>query len=387
MSLTKLHEYFPMIRTREQILHEIESDASLNRKYESFTDEEKEEFINICTGEKGVKILYDSFFNSVMNPDLYPERLKDLIECILGKSISTYRVLSRGSFALGDEKSLVILDIVVELAGGSIINLEVQKIGYAFPGERAACYSSDLTLRQYARARRDASEKAKTNSSYKFSYRSIHPVYTIVLIEKSGKPFSDFPETYIHRFSQKSDTGLPMELIQNYIFIPLDIFHRNHQNGVVSTKLDAWLMFLSSDEPDKIMCLCDTYPEFKPLYNHVYEICLNTEDVMGFFSEELAIMDRNTVDYMIEEAKADLERAKAERDQVLAERDQVLAERDQVLAERDQAKSELAQAQADNEQLQQQVQRQEIQFRNDLDAMRRELQRLKRELIETRARL
>ena len=119
-------------------------------------------------------------------------------------------------------------------------------------------------------------------------------------------------------------------------------------------------MFLSSDEPDKIMCLCDTYPEFKPLYNHIYEICLNTEDVMGFFSEELAIMDRNTVDYMIEEAKAELEKTKAERDLVQAERDQ---------------------EQADNIKLQQQV----IQFQNDLEEMRRELQKLKRELTEAQA--
>lgn len=126
-------------------------------------------------------------------------------------------------------------------------------------------------------------------------------------------------------------------------------------------------MFLNSDEPDKIMCLCDTYPEFKPLYNHIYEICLNTEDVMEFFSEELAIMDRNTVDYMSEEAKAELEKTKAERDLVQAERDQEQAERDQT--------------QADNIKLQQQV----IQFQNDLEEMRRELQKLKRELTEAQA--
>ena len=39
---------------------------------------------------------------------------------------------------------------------------------------------------------------------------------------------------------------------------------------------------------------------FKELYQHIYEICRNTEAIMGIFSEELAIMDRNTVDYMID---------------------------------------------------------------------------------------
>ncbi len=41
------------------------------------------------------------------------------------------------------------MDIVVELEDGSIANVEAQKIGYAFPGQRSACYSADLLLRQY----------------------------------------------------------------------------------------------------------------------------------------------------------------------------------------------------------------------------------------------
>ena len=45
------------------------------------------------------------------------------------------------------------MDIIVETADGSIVNIEVQKIGYMFPGERAACYSADLLLRQYQRVR------------------------------------------------------------------------------------------------------------------------------------------------------------------------------------------------------------------------------------------
>ena len=31
----------------------------------------------------------------------------------------------------------------------------------------------------------------------------------------------------------------------------------------------------------------------KKLYRHIYEICRNTEDIIGIFSEEFAEMDRN----------------------------------------------------------------------------------------------
>ena len=54
---------------------------------------------------------------------------------------------------ISDESTLVIMDMVVELEDGSIVNLEVQKIGYKFPGARSVCYSADLLLRQYKKVR------------------------------------------------------------------------------------------------------------------------------------------------------------------------------------------------------------------------------------------
>ena len=107
-----------MIRTREQILLEIRSDPALNARFEAFSEEGRKEFLDMCTGEKGVKILYDSFFRSVMDPELYPERLQSMLSCILGMQIATFHVLESSSFALGDVKSLVIMDIVVELVDG-----------------------------------------------------------------------------------------------------------------------------------------------------------------------------------------------------------------------------------------------------------------------------
>jgi len=106
-----------------------------------------------------------------------------------------------------------------------------------------------------------------------------------------------------------------MELLHNYIFIPLDIFRNKYQNKNISTELDAWLTFLSTDNPDEIMLLCDAFPSFKDLYKHIYEICRNTEDVMGIFSEALAELDRNTVDYMIDELKRKNEQLQDKYDQ------------------------------------------------------------------------
>ena len=302
-STSKLKQYFPMIREREDIKQEIYENPKLLEKYREWDEEQQEEFLDYCTGVKGVKILYDAFFKEIMNPENTPERLNELLSLLLGQSVTIKRVLPGDSTRLADEQSLLIMDILVELADTSLANVEVQKIGYRFPGQRSACYFSDLLLRQYKRVK---GEKKKA-----FSYKDIKSVYTIVFFETSIKEFHEYPQNYIHKFKQQSDTGLELELLQKYVFIPLDIFRTIYHNNVKSNgknsanrrwnKTEAWLTFLSTDEPEIIIELIRQYPEFKEMYEEIYVMCQNVEKVMEMFSKELIQLDRNTVQYMIDE--------------------------------------------------------------------------------------
>ena len=90
------------------------------------------------------------------------------------------------------------------------------------------------------------------------------------------------------------------------LFIPLDIFGKSQQNKDISSKRDAWLTLFSNDDPDTIITLITAYPEFHNIYEEAYRICLNTERVMDMFSEELAILDRNTVKYMMDEMQNEI---------------------------------------------------------------------------------
>ena len=180
-----------------------------------------------------------------MSPEYTPERLSELISLLIGQNVRVLNVLPNDSTRIADETSLVIMDIVVELDDHSITNIEIQKIGYAFPGQRSACYSSDLLLRQYKRVRGECNDENKG-----FSFQDIKSVYTIVFFEVSQKKFHQFTDTYVHCFKQESNTGLEIDLLQNYVFIPLDIFKANLHNKDINSKLDAWLTFLCMDEPE-----------------------------------------------------------------------------------------------------------------------------------------
>lgn len=51
---------------------------------------------------------------------------------------------------------------------------------------------------------------------------------------------------------------------------------------------------MSSDEPKDIIQLITDYPEFKVIYDEVYNLCMNVEKVMEMFSKELKELDQRT---------------------------------------------------------------------------------------------
>lgn len=345
-----LAEYFPVIQAREKIRENIEETAGLRQIFCQWDTEAQNEFLDFCSGEKGVKVVYDGIFKEVFNPETTPERLEMLLSLVLGKEVRIEKVLPNDSVRLGAESSLLYTDIVVQQTDGSLSNVEIQKIGYAFPGERSACYSADHLLRQYKRVR---GERNKT-----FDYRKIKKVYTIVFFESSPKEFWKFPGEYMHRFRQQSNTGLEMELLQEFYFVSLDIFRKNMDNRPIRNEIEAWLTFLSFDEPERILELITGFPKFKAMYQDIYEMCLNMERVMSMYSKELEELDHNTVLYMIDEMQAELEQKKEELDQKKEELDQMKEELDQTKEELNQTKEELERAKEKMDQMSQKLQNQ-----------------------------
>ena len=364
----KLQQYFPMIRTREEVLNEIESKNKLKNLFYEWTEENQNEFLDFCTGVKGIKIMYDFMIKEILNPENTPERVNELLTLLLGQRVRIVDVLPNDGTRLADESTLLITDMVVQLEDGSIANLEIQKIGYYFPGERSACYSADLLLRQYKRAR---GVKGK-----RFSYRDIKQVYTIVLFEKSPAEFQKFSNNYIHRFMQKSDTGVNINLLQEYLFIPLDIFKKNQQNENRSVKienrLEAWLAFFCMDDPETIIEIIERYPDFKEMYEQAYDVCRNIEEVMQMFSKELLELDRNTVKLMIDDMQKQIEEKDeqigCQREQ-LSQKDEQLNQKDEKLNQKDE---ELSQKDEELNQKDEQINQQSEQ----MIEMRKEIQRL-----------
>ena len=387
----KLKDYFPQIRTREEVLDDIYGNPVCSYQFASFPQELKDEIIDFCTGARGVKMTYDSFFKEILSPEIHPERLEELLSLLLEQEVHIKQVLPNDSVRIADESTLLVTDILVELADGSLADIEIQKIGYAFPGQRGACYSADLLLRQYKRM--------KGLKNKKFNYRDMKTVYTIVFFEKSTVEFHEAGSQYIHRARQVFDTGLKLDMLQDYILIPLDIYKEHKQNESIETKLDAWLSFLSDDSPGRIMEIIDKYPTFREMYVEVYTICRNIEGVMDMFSEELLELDRNTVQYMIEEQQEQLDalkkeveewtkRAKQEEEEAKAaeykaEQERTKAEQERTKAEQERVKAEQERINAEKAKETEERTREALEYvKKEVLEARREVERLKKEAAE-----
>lgn len=201
-----------------------------------------------------------------------------------------------------------------------------------------------MLLRQYKKVK-----DRKRRESKKFNYRALKKVYTIVLFEKSTREFHEIPDKYLHYGEHTYDTGLKLETLQKSVLVALDIFQKNIENRSIENKLEAWLLLLSSDEPERIMELLEKYPEFREIYEEVYQMCRNVEGIMSLFSKELEEMDRNTVSYMIEELEAEVKAAEKKAEQERQEREAAEKKAEQERQERkaaeERAKQQIAELQ------------------------------------------
>ena len=314
-------DWKPFSMSREDALEEVVRDPKLRIPFWKLNQECRERFLEFLQGTKTLPVTYDPFFKAVFHPDVHPERLSSFISSLLGIQVKVKAILPSED-RLSDGDSLLIMDVLVELEDGSLTNVEIQKVPYAFPEGRMSCYSSDLVMRQYARVR---GERGK-----QFIYRDMKKVYTIIIFEKSTQVFHQIPQSYIHRGSTKFDTGLELSLLQEYCLVCLDVF-REFPYAKDKNEQTAWLSFLLTETVEEAEKLVSEYPWLEEIYRELAMLRRKPEEVLGMFSDALKIMDQNTVKYMIDEQKQVMNEQK----QVMNEQQKKINEQKEELIEKD----------------------------------------------------
>lgn len=306
----------------EDALERLRADPATYRTYLAFPPGERQKILSFIAGQRGLKITYDTFFRKIMSPELHPERLEDFLSALMDDRVHIEKVLPREGIRMADETGVIIMDILLQLSNGSRVNVEMQKLGLYFPGERSSCYAADAIMRQYT--------ELKNRLKERFSYREMKPFYLIILMEHSSTPFKQVAPAFIHTEQSQYDSGAAVTSLFKIKYISLDTFKNSVHN--ISNRLQAWLTFFSSDEPADIIALITAYPEFRELYREIAEFRTNPKELIHMYSEALAIADRNTIRLMIDDMQEELA---ALTDQVAAKNNELATKNGEIAAKDD----------------------------------------------------
>lgn len=320
-------------RLREEVIADIQKSPQMYGFYSELGEKDQEMLMEFFMGNRGLNALYDPFFKMLMTP----RRLENLLEQVMGQQVEIIMVLPTETIRKSEEGSVMIMDMVVKLADGSYVDLEIQRITVEFPFERAVCYASDMVVRQYEqlkmeqkraarewkawKKRRDETESLKQRDFsagdeepvVKFNYESLRPVYVIVLMNSSADKYSAFKEQYIHRTPDEVvfDTGLRERAIQKFIFVSLDIFRdmfNNRDRSKKMTELEAWLCFLASSKPDDITQLVQEHPQFAEMYLEINQFRSRPEEMMTMMTEAIKMLDDGDAKMQIEKLHEKVEK-------------------------------------------------------------------------------
>mgnify|MGYP004468841503 FL=1 len=257
--------------------------------------------MDFFAGNQSLPLTYDPFFKFIFNPDRHADRLEKFISSILGMRVKIKRILPVED-SLIDGETYLIMDLLVELEDGSLANIEIQKNGYAFTEERLSCYAADLLMRQYTRIRGERGAD--------FTYHDVKKVYVIVLYEKSTAEFHHHGDIYFHHGKISYDSGLNLEMLDEYFLIALDVFAKIPYAEDNKGDLHAWLSLLTTENLEDAERNIARYPWLESIYQEIALLRRNPEEVIGMWSEALRILDENSLKYYVEELKEELDKEK-----------------------------------------------------------------------------
>ena len=290
-------------------------------------------------GRKSLPLLYDPFFKKIFNPVERRDRLSELVSCLLGQKVTVLEVFpNEDSQFLG---VMIIMDMVVLMADGSIANIEIQKISYDFQAERISCYSADLVLRQYKMI--TGKNESSMNGSSKPSYKDMRKVHTIILFEDSNKSLISQVDKalYFHVGKTQFNTGIKIELLQDFVLVSLDTFRKyrysdiregrikitdydydssQYNDELVSEKMKQdrlkYLSLFVAETPQEIERLIEIFPDLESVRRDINEYLERPGEVLSMFSEALRILDRNTAELMVDRMKDEMEALKEQNDEL-----------------------------------------------------------------------
>ncbi len=252
--------------------------------WSKLTEEYKQYYVDVWLGKRAISLTNDYVFKTIFDPDIHKERLSDLLTKVIGTPIKVKHSLRNENHQQSELSKKMVMDVVAELSNGEYIIVEMQVARQDFIDKRAVAYSSDLILRQYSVDTFQAKDK--------MAFDNLKKVYTVIFMVESPEKFRNNPN-YIHHSKQQTNTGLELDLLQEYVFIELESFISGKR---CNNKLEALLTIMATNDIMTRQRIVENYPEYSMLINDVHGMIVNSKkELLSMFSVALEQLEKNSL--------------------------------------------------------------------------------------------
>ncbi len=146
---------------------------------------------------------------------------------------------------------------------------------------------------------------------------------------------------YFHVGKTRFNTGIKIELLQDFVLISLDTFRKyrysdiregrikitdydydssQYDDELVSEKMKRdrlkYLSLFVADTPQEIDKLIEIFPDLESVRQDINEYLERPGEVLSMFSEALRILDRNTAELMVDRMKDEMEALQVQKDEL-----------------------------------------------------------------------
>ena len=169
---------------------------------------------------------------------------------------------------------------------------------------------------------------------------------------------------YLHIGTTTFNTGLNINMLQEYYIIALDVFRENIYPKVRDYMQTAWLSLLSARTMDDAEELLKNYPFMEDILRDMAEYLRRPEEVLSMFSDALRQLDKNTELYMIEELEQKIKSEKQRADSAELKVDSLQSENTSLQSENSSLQSENSSLQSENQSLLKEIEKLKQQLQN-----------------------
>ena len=169
------------------------------------------------------------------------------------------------------------------------------------------------------------------------------------------------------------------EFLENIHYIELDKFRKNVQT--ITNEKECWLSLFSADTPEKIQQVMSVSQEMFDIVLEVAEYAAEIEEVIDMFSEALRILDRNTEQYMIDQAVQEIEELKEARKEYEEQLEKYRSENEKRKEQLEKYQNETVQQKEQLEKYQNETEQQKEQlekYRNETEQQKEQLKQMEK---------